>query len=66
MSNAQQALDGIQHFNGQSKQGHVLSVREDKPHVPRLDHIAATKRRLLRRAKDRKANALTSSIQKGR
>lgn len=35
MSNIQQAQDCIEHFNGQSTQGHVLAVREDKPHVPR-------------------------------
>lgn len=36
MMTAQEAQDGISHFNGQSKGGQRLAVREDKPHVPKL------------------------------
>jgi RNA recognition motif-containing protein len=35
MSTEAQALDVISHFNGQTARGHVLVVREDKPHVPK-------------------------------
>jgi RNA recognition motif-containing protein len=48
MSSSQQAQDGIQHFNGQSSRGHVLAVREDKPHTPKeLPPVKIRKRLLL-------------------
>lgn len=34
MSTRQEALDGIDRFNGQKKYGTVLVVTEDRPHIP--------------------------------
>lgn len=34
MSTRQEALDGIDRFNGQKKHGSILVVTEDKPHIP--------------------------------
>jgi len=36
MSTAQEAQNCIDHFNGQSKGGNRLAVREDIPHVPKV------------------------------
>ncbi len=34
MSTRQEALDGIDRFNGQKKYGTILVVTEDRPHIP--------------------------------
>lgn len=41
MSTAEEAQDGILHFHGQVKQGHSLVVREDIPHVPKVNAVSA-------------------------
>ena len=54
MSTEQEAADCIDRFNGQEKNGRILIVIEDKPHVPNL---AFTAKRRKPAAMKRKAKA---------
>jgi RNA recognition motif-containing protein len=39
MSTEEEAALGIDHYNGQNKNGHIIFVREDKPHVPNPNFV---------------------------
>jgi RNA recognition motif-containing protein len=45
MATQEQALDCIDRFNGQKKDGKVLIVREDKPHVPNPNFVSTNRTR---------------------
>lgn len=53
MSSAQEALDCIDRFHGMKTDGHILTVTEDKPHVP--DPHYRAKRQAALEAKKRAA-----------
>ena len=45
MSTRQEALDGIDRFNGQKKYGTILVVTEDRPHIPLLPILKNSKKK---------------------
>lgn len=51
METEQAMRDGIDHFNGQSKFGNRLNVREDKPHVAAIPLNSMDRRKTFANAK---------------